>query len=71
MNKEIEEAYGDFWEKVKPFVNEKGWCKIIPSEGTFPGRCGMVAGGYTMKVDEPNSNYMSWSAFRPKTLNHL
>lgn len=26
--KAIEEAYGEYWEKVKDFVDENGWCNV-------------------------------------------
>tara|TARA_R110000737_G_scaffold223945_2_gene238866 strand:- start:15 stop:230 length:216 start_codon:yes stop_codon:yes gene_type:complete len=61
-------AYGEHWEKVKKYVNDKGWCKIIPDENIFPGTCGMVAREYQVKSLEPNTNYMGWSHFRPKKL---
>ena len=64
-------AYGEYWDKVKEYVNEKGWCLILPDLELTPGGCGMTASSYQVKNLEPNNNYMKWSHFRPNVLKCL
>jgi len=51
----IQEAYGEYWEKVKDYVYENGWCS------GFWGETFEKLNGYT----KPNSEGTRW---RPKSL---